>query len=483
MLETLLKIHRDSSELDFQEIWKNATFVFDANVLLDFYRLPQKSKDALIKILKSKEIKNRIWIPNQVFIEFLNNRVDEIGDQKQKFSKVREQIEKSLEEYDDVFERLAQELNKLQLKKRHSLINPDKFLIKEDTDKGKHSLNKFLEELNRLDKLQPDVNDEDQIKKNIIDIFYDKIGDGFSKEEIDEIYFEGKIRYENRVPPGYKDSDKSGVYSIGKIEYLRKYGDLVVWKEILRKINQDEITNFLFITSDLKDDWWRKSKGKTLGPRRELLNEVYTCCESLQNFYMYDTANFLKYSEQYLGLDIEKKSIDETMDFMNAKRTVYYKKRKKDSVRISNILNDIQINSAGVKLGVGESIMALPPLDLKHSQVYSIINSIIVVLSEFGPSSYISCQSNYGEKSLKLRFRNSYMSKNRKISFENYFDRKVSISDIQDNLTPVMEKAKDNNMSLKVGGSSRSVTVTLYLFPNSHLTYSWEESNLQFNDD
>ena len=54
MLESLLKTHKDSEELDFDIIWKEATFVFDSNVLLDLYRLPKSASDDLLKVFKAE---------------------------------------------------------------------------------------------------------------------------------------------------------------------------------------------------------------------------------------------------------------------------------------------------------------------------------------------------------------------------------------------------------------------------------------------
>ncbi|MGL4914192.1 MAG: PIN-like domain-containing protein [Romboutsia sp.] len=45
--------------------------VFDTNVLLDLYRLPEETLEHLIEQLDMKL--NLFWIPNQVYIEYLRN--------------------------------------------------------------------------------------------------------------------------------------------------------------------------------------------------------------------------------------------------------------------------------------------------------------------------------------------------------------------------------------------------------------------------
>jgi hypothetical protein len=48
----------------FDALWKDCTFSFDANVLLDVYRYSPETRDRLIDVLK--HLNDRIWIPYQV---------------------------------------------------------------------------------------------------------------------------------------------------------------------------------------------------------------------------------------------------------------------------------------------------------------------------------------------------------------------------------------------------------------------------------
>jgi len=53
----------------------------------------------------------------------------------------------------------------------------------------------------------------------------------YTKERLEEIYKIGKIRYDQKIPPGFKDKDKDGT---------RKFGDLVLWFKSLTKLNQQK---------------------------------------------------------------------------------------------------------------------------------------------------------------------------------------------------------------------------------------------------
>ena len=82
MLDALIRTHRDPDEIDFNLLWENGLFIFDSNVLLDLYRLPESASNDLIGVLRDERLQKRIWIGFQVVVEFLNNRHEAISDQK-----------------------------------------------------------------------------------------------------------------------------------------------------------------------------------------------------------------------------------------------------------------------------------------------------------------------------------------------------------------------------------------------------------------
>lgn len=167
-----------------------------------------------------------------------------------------------------------------------------------------------------LNKNQPDVIDKDEIKEKISTIFNNKIGDGFSKEELQSIFKDGELRYKDEIPPGYKDDTKKGFYLHKETKYIRKYGDLVFWKEIIIKTKSDKCQYIVLISDDGKEDWWQEKRGKKIGHRYELLDEIYNNCPELKAFYMYDTSGFMKYSKEYLKIKVNEQSIIETKDIL-----------------------------------------------------------------------------------------------------------------------------------------------------------------------
>src|SRR5947209_3997817 len=127
-MQNLFPTHKELNIKDFEELWNKGLFVFDANVLLDLYRLPEKARKDLLNLFEHEKIKGRIWIPFQVSLEFTYNRLDVISDQKNKFTTVRKILEQTIVNIENLFVELDQKIKDLQLKKRHSVINAHPYI-------------------------------------------------------------------------------------------------------------------------------------------------------------------------------------------------------------------------------------------------------------------------------------------------------------------------------------------------------------------
>ena len=80
---------------NIERVWNGGAsiFIFDANVLLNLYRLLEKARQ--INFIESLELINdRIWIPHQVGLEYFKNRPKVITDQKEKYNNFLSDINK-----------------------------------------------------------------------------------------------------------------------------------------------------------------------------------------------------------------------------------------------------------------------------------------------------------------------------------------------------------------------------------------------------
>ena len=108
----------------------------------------------------------------------------------------------------------------------------------------------FFEDRTILDFISNPWNGNDPVYDLIGQIINDfHVMPTVTQEEIYQFCEEGEKRYkaDPQIPPGFKDAkNKDGV---------RKYSDLIMWKEILRYVKTND-TNVIFVTDDVKSDWW-----------------------------------------------------------------------------------------------------------------------------------------------------------------------------------------------------------------------------------
>lgn len=148
---------------------------------------------------------------------------------------------------------------------------------------------------------QPDL---DLIKERINDLIQDRLGGEYTQKKIDEICKSGEERYKNEIPPGFKDlKEKANKITIHNgLKYMKEYGDLVYWNQILDKSKEESTKSIILITDDNKPDWILEIKGEKKGPHPELIHEFKRISGGKQ-FYLYNTEQFLSYAKQYLEIE------------------------------------------------------------------------------------------------------------------------------------------------------------------------------------
>lgn len=279
-----------------EELWNNAVFVFDTNVFLNLYRYSKKTREILLGAME--QLKSRIWMPYHVAHEFMENRVEVIFETIDRYTRLHEETNSFVKSCTDMLRIKKDDIELVELQEYIETWI--------DTNKQKNLL-------------VTDVID-DPILDKILELFDEKIGEGFTEEEMKKIIIEGNERYEKKIPPGYKDAGKKN-----SILDNNAYGDLVVWKEILR-FSEKEKKNIIYVTHDQKEDWWNIIRGKTVGPRIELRKEFMIITSN--KFHMYTMNSFISRFESNKGLKIDQSIFDElqTMqtsinkrDFINLK--------------------------------------------------------------------------------------------------------------------------------------------------------------------
>lgn len=273
--------HFRPTQEELKSLWAECAFAVDANVLLNLYRYSPYTRQALEQTLTS--VKNRLFLPHQAAREFLRNRLGVTAGQA--------------DEYTKASSKLSEITSALANTKKHP------FLSGQELEDLNNLTPKLLAQLEEQKAALLDRLNNDEILDFVASLFDGRTGDGFSDSDLKTITTEGDSRYQHEIPPGYKDGkkDASG-------DPYRKYGDLIIWRQILAKAKAADVP-IIFITDDKKEDWWLEQSGRTIGPRTELRDEFIR--ETSKDFWMYTVDKFMEEAAAAADTAVNEEAIAE----------------------------------------------------------------------------------------------------------------------------------------------------------------------------
>lgn len=104
----------------------------------------------------------------------------------------------------------------------------------------KRELNDVVKKsIKAIDEKMEQMIDSDKIEQEILSLLQGIVGDPFTQDEIKLIEVRGKARYSKKIPPGYEDDEnKNDFRSYGNITYELKYGDLIIWFQLIEAIKK-----------------------------------------------------------------------------------------------------------------------------------------------------------------------------------------------------------------------------------------------------
>lgn len=270
------------NEDDLVLLWEEGIICFDTNVLLNLYRYSTETREAFLSLID--KIKDKIFLPHQAALEYNRNRFDVISEQEKAYKDFRDRLKS--------------------MQKDLEATSKPPFLLEETHESLLEIFTKVYEEIENNLKIQNGFFKSDPIYENLSKLFKDKITKGYNEEELNTIFADGEKRYEKKIPPGYQDIKKPDV---------RKYGDLVLWKQVL-DLSKKENKSIILITDEKKDDWWWKIlDDRTMGPRHELVEEFKTY--SGKEFHMYSSERFLSFGQSILKEEVNERALDEIKEF------------------------------------------------------------------------------------------------------------------------------------------------------------------------
>ncbi len=290
-MKQLFKGYFRKSDSEIKDIWDNGIITFDANVLLNLYRYSKDTQKELLEIFE--KFKDKIWLTHQAALEYNRNRYEVIAEQQ----KAYDDFNKSIEKIEGELRNTSRSpfLSKNLHENLEKVFNKVKTEIKESADSFESMLK------------------EDQIYEKVNTLFDEKVGLEFSQVKLNEIYSLGKERFDKKIPPGFEDEKNK--------EDNREFGDLILWEQIKNKAKEDK-KHIILITDERKKDWWWKlNDGRTIGPRQELVKELWDFAQV--EFLMYSSDRFLTFASNYLpDQEVSKQALDEIRERKKYKHKV-----------------------------------------------------------------------------------------------------------------------------------------------------------------
>ncbi len=302
------------TENDIAGMWQEGIFAFDANMLLNVYQYSDKTEKSFFEVLR--KLDNRIWVPYQAAYEYQERRLAVISEQHKAYQTVIRLLEENLQSFvkgTKAFE-----------KHTHIDISQIRTNLKEAVDKIKSPIQKARSE-------HPKLHESDTLRDTIDELFKGKIGQPYlSEEDLARLYITAEQRYQLRIPPGYMDANKDSSYS-------KKYGDVILWFQLIDHARSHK-KPIIFITDDLKEDWWSLHEGNIIGPRPELVQEMFT--KAGVQFHMYEGYKFIERAEKFLSIEHQQAVIDEIKDIGRKEEdNIYQMHMRRIISRNSNFLD------------------------------------------------------------------------------------------------------------------------------------------------
>jgi len=220
---------------DPERFVRTATVVLDTNVLLGLYRLTGTARNNALAVLELPALRDRLWLPHQVVIEFYRNLPSVRGRVAEAYRRAGVDLRSAAGTAKTAFARES--------RSKEAMAEVAKLI-----DDGVDALAKALEDLAaKHQALAPDS--ADPVLERIERIYDRRTGaepdDKTVRDRVEEFQ---TWRAPNQIPPGYEDVPT-------KYTPVLRAGDYLLWCELLDKAAETR-TPFLFVTDDGKTDWW-----------------------------------------------------------------------------------------------------------------------------------------------------------------------------------------------------------------------------------
>jgi hypothetical protein len=276
--------YRTVNDDDRRQVLAEGLVVLDTNVLLHLYRYGQRAAADLFAVLEA--IGERLWEPHQVMLEFWHNRDSVLRDPHG--------VQRATNQLDDLRTQAVQVLRQWS-----AVMGLDARRFEALLDALVGGFRAAIEGIADLDPARPVTTAADPVLRRLEPLLEGRVGLRPTPAERAEAVEVARIRVERRIPPGYRDVGKSGDLFAG---------DYLVWSQLLVEARVRGL-DVLFVTGDSKEDWWRRERGRPVGPREELVTEMREVAGV--RLFQFLPQDFLAHGRAALGVAVPDSSVAE----------------------------------------------------------------------------------------------------------------------------------------------------------------------------
>jgi hypothetical protein len=265
-------------------VWADAHFCLDTQILLDVYRYTPENRVAFLKLLGA--LKGRLFVPNRVAVEFARNRLTAIRGHFGPQRIIRLKLDEALKDIK------AKHPKHQLLEQLGALVEQAKKLVDDQYGEAERKHLALI--------------DDDTILRELLSVIGDAVGDPYPEDEAQREY---KRRKDGNVPPFCKvDDDK---------DEDRRKGDVVIWLELLKQY-EGQKRPLIFVTDDMKENWWQKCDGGRHGPQPALVQEAYQRAQA--DILFYTAERFSETAPSRLGVQVPQGLAEETKEIREQQR-------------------------------------------------------------------------------------------------------------------------------------------------------------------
>lgn len=279
------------TEDEVSRLWQEATFIFDTNVLLDLYTHDKSTTEDLLSAIE--RLREQLYMPHQVLIEFARNRPARIRKANESFDKALERVDDWEDENAnlDILKRQIEDLDNV----RDDILPLD-YAIELLGDKIEKAAFEIREQIRKSrDKhvvtasTAPDP-EEDLVLARLFAVYDGRVGDAYGQKQYNKILRDAEKRHSREIPPGYEDinSDKTGDH---------QYGDQILWQQVIDRAHSQK-ADVVLVSGDTEKEDWRYQE-----LRREFHRRVN------RELVLYEPSEFLEKANIYLDLNISSESV------------------------------------------------------------------------------------------------------------------------------------------------------------------------------